>query len=62
MYSRRGDLKNLKYILNLRNYLRKLGIISITQMIAGDVIMISNVIIPSTLREKIYKRFLHKGA
>lgn len=62
MYSRRGDFKNLKYIFNLRNYLRKLGIISITQMIAGDVIMVSNVIIPSTLREKIYKRFLHKGA
>lgn len=61
MYGRRGEFKNLKPIIELRNFLYKNGLVTLTERYIGNTIMIMNIIIPSKLRKVIYELFLHKG-
>lgn len=61
MYDRRGEFKNLKPIIELRNFLYKNGLVTLTERYIGNTIMIMNIIIPSKLRKVIYELFLHKG-
>lgn len=61
MYNRRGEFKNLKPIIELRNFLYKNGLVTLTERYIGNTIMIMNIIIPSKLRKVIYELFLHKG-
>lgn len=61
MYNRRGEFKNLKPIIELRSFLYKNGLVTLTERYIGNTIMIMNIIIPSKLRKIIYELFLHKG-
>ena len=61
MYGRRGEFKNLKPIIELRNFLYKNGLVTLTERYIGNTIMIMNIIIPSKLRKVIYELFLHTG-
>lgn len=61
MYDRRGEFKNLKPIIELRNFLYKNGLVTLTERYIGNTIMIMNIIMPSKLRKVIYELFLHKG-
>lgn len=61
MHGRRGEFKNLKPIIELRNFLYKNGLVTLTERYIGNTIMIMNIIIPSKLRKVIYELFLHKG-
>lgn len=60
MYSRRGDLENLKYIFKLRNYLQKNGIINFFEMFIGDFVMLGNTLAPNGIRKFVYKKIIHK--
>lgn len=60
MYSRRGKLSNIKYFFGLRKYLRKKGIINVSNELLGDIMMTLNILLPGKLRKKIYQNFLHK--
>lgn len=60
MYGRRGEWANLKQIFKLRRMLYKGKLVSKREELMGDFVMVMNVIIPSWLREIIYKRVLHK--
>ncbi|MCC4323955.1 glycosyltransferase [Limosilactobacillus reuteri] len=59
MYSRRGNIKNIKYFYKLRRYLRRKMLISTSEEFIGDVIMSINIILPVWIRKKIYTIFLH---
>lgn len=61
MYNRRGELKNLKPILELRNFLNRSHLISPFEKYLGELLMLSNIIIPNKIRKKIYKSLLHKN-
>lgn len=61
MYDRRGELKNFKPIIELREYLYKKGLIGFTEKYCGDLLMLGNTIIPNKLRKVIYKTILHKN-
>lgn len=60
MYDRRGNTKNIFYFIKLRNLLFKKGVIPLSQLLFGDVVVIINIFIPSKLRKIIYQNFLHK--
>lgn len=60
MYSRRGNIKNIRYFLKLRSYLRKNRIVNRSEEIIGDFLMSLNIIIPNSIRKKIYTSILHK--
>lgn len=59
MYSRRGNIKNIKYFYKLRRYLKRKMLISTSEEFIGDVIMSINIILPVWIRKKIYTIFLH---
>ena len=61
MYDRRGELKNLKPIFELRNFLNRSHLISPFEKYLGELLMLSNIIIPNKIRKKIYKLLLHKN-
>ncbi|BAG26425.1 glycosyltransferase [Limosilactobacillus fermentum] len=60
LYKRRGNLKNIKYFLKLRKYMRKLKLLSASEEFLGDVIVVLNVIIPGWFRKMIYQYVLHR--
>lgn len=60
MYSRRGKASNIKYIYQLRKYLRLKKSINYKQEITGNIIMTLNIIIPEWIRKFLYRRILHK--
>lgn len=60
MYDRRGELKNLKPILELRNFLNRNHLINPFEKYLGDLLMLSNIIVPSSFRKIVYSNFLHK--
>lgn len=60
MYARRGNVKNIKYFLKLRSYLRKNKLINRREEIIGDFLMSINIVIPGVIRKKIYTSVLHK--
>lgn len=59
LYARRGGLKYLKQYFKLKNCARKQGVNSIWDMLYCDVLMVLNVVVPSKLREQVYKKLLH---
>ena len=60
MYGRRGEVKNLKPILELRNFLSRNHLINPFEKYLGDLLMLSNIIVPSSFRKIVYSNFLHK--
>lgn len=60
MYDRRGEFKNLKPILELREFLSKNHLINSFEKYLGDLLMLSNIIVPSNFRKIVYNNFLHK--
>lgn len=60
MYDRRGSFQNIKQVFELRKLLRKSHLINIRDQYIGDGIMMVNTLIPSKLREYIYKKTLHR--
>lgn len=60
MYGRRGEVKNLKPILELKKYLLDNNIINKKEMIFSSFLNITNIFVPVWLRKKIYKNILHK--
>lgn len=60
MYGRRGEWKNLKHIFKLRKLLHQGKLISKQEELMGDFVMVANILVPSKLREAIYKKALHK--
>lgn len=60
MYDRRGELKNLKPIFELKKYLLDNNIINKKEMIFSSFLNITNIFVPVWLRKKIYKNILHK--
>lgn len=60
MYGRRGEVKNLKPILELKKYLLDNKIINKKEMIFSSFLNITNIFVPVWLRKKIYKNILHK--
>lgn len=61
IYSRRGNVRNIKYFYKLRRYLNETKLVSNYEEIFGDLVMSINIIIPSWIREKIYTIFLHRN-
>ena len=61
MYSRRSGLKYVFQYTKLKNKWRKMGIGNWGTMVISDIAMLLNNLIPSSLRETIYKNILHKG-
>lgn len=59
LYTRRGGLKYLKQYFKLKNCARKQGVSSIWDMLYCDMLMTLNVVVPSKLREQVYKKLLH---
>lgn len=60
IYDRRGEVKNLKPILELKKYLLDNNIINKKEMIFSSFLNITNIFVPVWLRKKIYKNILHK--
>lgn len=60
MYDRRGEFKNLKPIFELREFLNKNHLINSFEKYLGDLLMLSNIIVPSSFRKIVYNNFLHK--
>lgn len=60
MYDRRGELKNLKPILELRNFLNRNHLINSFEKYFGNLLMLSNIIVPDRFRKVVYRAFLHK--
>lgn len=60
MYSRRGNIKNIKYFLKLRAFLRQNKMINRKEELIGDFLMSLNIIIPGVIGKKIYTSILHK--
>ena len=58
MYKRRGNFKHIEYEIKLQNYLLKNGIISVPRMFSNLLLRLPNAVIPSWVREFIYKNFL----
>lgn len=61
MYARRGRIGNIKYFYRLRGYLRRKKIISPFEELIGDIMMTSNIIIPSLIRKLLYQKVLHNN-
>lgn len=61
MYNRRGRIGNIKYFYRLRGYLRRKKIISPFEELIGDIMMTSNIIIPSLIRKLLYQKVLHNN-
>lgn len=60
LYARRGRISNVRYVVKLRNYLRKQGLINKKEEIIGNVLVVLNIIVPKSFRKFIYQGFLHK--
>lgn len=60
MYKRRGEIKNVKYILKLRKLLYKSGLVNKCEEYIGSIIMIVNTISPGWTRKLLYKNTLHR--
>lgn len=60
MYKRRGEIKNVKYILKLRKLLYKSGLVNKCEEYIGSIIMIVNTISPGWARKLLYKNTLHR--
>lgn len=60
MYSRRGNMKNLRYFYKLRHYMKSQGALTIGNEIVGDLMMTANITIPNGLRRIIYRKVLHR--
>lgn len=60
MYKRRGEIKNVKYILKLRKLLYKSGLVNKCEEYIGSIIMIVNTISPEWARKLLYKNTLHR--
>lgn len=60
MYDRRGEVKNLKPILELRNFLNRNHLINSFEKYFGNLLMLSNIIVPDKFRKVVYRTFLHK--
>lgn len=61
MYDRRGRLKNLRYFMKLRRYLREQRLVSATEKVSGDIIVTLNLVVPVWLRKIVYRRVLHRS-
>lgn len=61
MYARRGRIGNIKYFYRLRGYLRRKKIINPFEELIGDIMMTSNIIIPSLIRKLLYQKVLHNN-
>ncbi|QOY97237.1 glycosyltransferase [Leuconostoc citreum] len=59
LYKRRGGVDYLVRYYKLKNNARRLGVGSTRNMLYCDLIMTVNVLMPSKLREKLYKNLLH---
>lgn len=60
LYSRRGNLNNIKYVCRLRQYLCKEGLINFNEKIIGDIAMLLNIVLPTRIRKIIYQKVMHK--
>lgn len=60
IYSHRGEINNLRYVIKLRKELRKGKSITILQEYIGDLFMIINILMPSSMRKILYQKFLHR--
>lgn len=61
MYSRRGQISNIKYFIELRKYLSEEGFINKVSEIIGDLIMVINLIIPASIRKSVYQNIFHNA-
>lgn len=60
LYSRRGKLKNIKYIYMLRRFLRKNNFLNFYEEFMGNIIMLLNIISPTRIRKFVYQNIIHK--
>lgn len=61
LYRRRGGLKYLREYINKKKDWKKEGIGNSFTVLISDVSMIINIILPVSLRKRLYQRVLHKG-
>lgn len=60
MYARRGQYHNVRYILRLKRYLYRHGVINRRELVAGSALELANVAIPCQARKLVYHRYLHR--
>lgn len=60
MYQRRGNLSNIKYFYQLRDFLYTHKLLNWQEKVYGDWLMTINILIPGWMRKMIYQHILHK--
>lgn len=60
LYERRGNPKNIKYVLRLQKFMYQNGLVNGWQFILGTVIKVFNILISGKMRKIIYQGLIHK--
>ena len=60
LYERRGNPKNIKYVLRLQKFMYQNDLVNGWQFILGTVIKVFNILISGKMRKIIYQGLIHK--